>query len=35
MGGRIAISEFDAMVPKSLKYVIIGAETAKEIRLTE
>jgi len=35
MGGRIPRSEFDAMVPKSLKYVIIGAETAREIRLTE
>jgi len=35
MGGRIALSEFDAIVPKSLKYVIIGAETAKEIRLTD
>ncbi len=33
MGGRIAVSEFDAMVPKSLRYVIIGAETAGEIRL--
>ena len=33
MGGRIAVSEFDAMVPKSLKYVIIGAQTAEEIRL--
>ena len=35
MGGRIALSEFDAIVPQSLKYVIIGAETAKEIHLTE
>jgi hypothetical protein len=34
MGGRIAVSEFDAMVPKSLKYVVIGARTAAEIRLT-
>ncbi|HSD68334.1 MAG TPA: hypothetical protein VLB07_02220 [Woeseiaceae bacterium] len=33
MGGRIAVSEYDAMVPKSLRYVIIGAETASEIRL--
>lgn len=33
MGGRIAISEFDAMVPKSLKYAVIGAKTAEEIRL--
>jgi hypothetical protein len=35
MGGRIAQSEIDAMIPKSLKYVVIGAETAREIRLTE
>jgi hypothetical protein len=35
MGGRIAISESDAMVPKNLKYVIIGADTAREIRLQE
>jgi len=33
MGGRIAVSEFDAMVPKSLKYVIIGTQTAAEIKL--
>lgn len=33
MGGRIAVSEFDAMVPKSLRYVIIGTATAGEIRL--
>ncbi len=33
MGGRIAVSEFDAMVPKSLKYVVIGEQTAREIRL--
>jgi hypothetical protein len=33
MGGRIAVSEFDAMVPKNLRYVIIGTETAGEIRL--
>lgn len=35
MGGRIALSDFDAMVPKSLKYVIIGADTAREIRLID
>jgi hypothetical protein len=35
MGGRIAQSEVDAMVPKSLRYVVIGPETAKEIRLTK
>jgi len=33
MGGRIAESEFDAIVPKSLKYVVIGDQTAREIRL--
>ena len=33
MGGRIALSEEDAMIPKSLRYVVIGAETATEIRL--
>ena len=33
MGGRIALSEVDAMIPKSLKYVIIGEETATEIHL--
>jgi hypothetical protein len=34
MGGRIAQSEVDAMMPGSLRYVVIGPETAKEIRLT-
>ena len=33
MGGRIALSEIDAMVPMSLKYVVIGDQTAREIRL--
>lgn len=33
MGGRIAISRTDALVPKNLDYVTIGAETAREIRL--
>lgn len=33
MGGRIAISAHDAVVPKSLKYVVIGDRTAQEIRL--
>jgi hypothetical protein len=33
MGGRIAISDGDAIVPQSLKYVVIGARTAQEIRL--
>ncbi len=35
MGGRIAVSEFDAMVPMSLKYVVIGDQTAREIRLID
>lgn len=33
MGGRIALSELDAVVPMSLKYVVIGDLTAQEIRL--
>ena len=33
MGGRIAISRTDAMVPKNLNYVTIGTQTAEEIRL--
>ena len=33
MGGRIAYSEFDARIPKSLKHVIIGKLTATEINL--
>ncbi len=33
MGGRIAISTTDAMVPKNLSFVTIGARTAEEIRL--
>lgn len=33
MGGRIALSETDAVVPKSLRYAIIGAQTATEIGL--
>ncbi|MDJ0813137.1 MAG: hypothetical protein QNJ23_05375 [Woeseiaceae bacterium] len=35
MGGRIALAEDDAVVPKSLRYVVIGPLTAHEIRLTE
>jgi hypothetical protein len=35
MGGRIAVSDSDAMVPKSLEYVVIGTQTAREIRLTD
>ncbi|MCK5325287.1 MAG: hypothetical protein KAJ57_04740 [Woeseiaceae bacterium] len=35
MGGRIALAEDDAVVPKSLGYVVIGPLTAQEIRLTD
>ncbi len=35
MGGRIAISRSDALVPKNLDYVTIGEETAREIRLID
>lgn len=35
MGGRIAQSEFDAMIPKSLRYVVIGPKTAEEVRLID
>ncbi len=33
MGGRIAIAADDAIIPQSLKYVVIGPLTASEIRL--
>jgi hypothetical protein len=33
MGGRIPIDELDAVIPKSLKYVVIGDKTASEIQL--
>ena len=35
MGGRIPVSTTDAMIPKNLKFVIIGTRTAEEIRLIE
>lgn len=35
MGGRIALAEDDAIVPKSLEYVVIGPATAGEIRLLD
>jgi hypothetical protein len=35
MGGRIAVSEREAMIPKSLRYVVIGPDTASEIRLAD
>ena len=34
MGGRIAIAADEALVPASLDYVVIGAQTAREIRLS-
>lgn len=33
MGGRIARSADDAVIPQSLKYVVIGGQTAEEINL--
>ena len=33
MGGRIARSDDDAIIPQSLKYVVIGDATAAEIQL--
>ena len=33
MGGRIALSDDDAMIPQSLKFVVIGDATAAEIQL--
>ncbi|MDH5260091.1 MAG: hypothetical protein OEX74_01610 [Gammaproteobacteria bacterium] len=35
MGGRIALAEDDAVIPKTLKYAVIGALTASEINLSE
>lgn len=35
MGGRIALSELDAVIPESLRYVVIGPRTAEEIRLAQ
>jgi hypothetical protein len=35
MGGRIALAADDAVVPKSLKYAVIGPLTASEIRLID
>ena len=35
MGGRIALSEADAIIPKNLSYVTIGEATAREIRLLD
>jgi hypothetical protein len=35
MGGRIAEAPDDAVIPRSLRYVLIGPETASEIRLID
>jgi len=35
MGGRIALAENDSVIPKSLKYAVIGPKTAREINLIE
>lgn len=35
MGGRIPVSTTDAMIPDNLKLVVIGAQTAQEIRLID
>lgn len=35
MGGRIALAEDDSVIPKSLKYAVIGPLTASEINLSE
>ena len=35
MGGRIALAENDAVIPKSLEFALIGPLTASEINLTE
>jgi hypothetical protein len=35
MGGRIALAADDAVIPKSLKYAVIGALTASEINLSD
>jgi hypothetical protein len=35
MGGRIARAADDAIIPQSLKYVLIGPVTAAEIRLSD
>lgn len=35
MGGRIALADDDSVIPKSLKYAVIGTLTASEINLSE
>ena len=35
MGGRIALAQDDSVIPKSLKYAVVGSQTASEINLSE
>jgi hypothetical protein len=35
MGGRIALTKNDSIIPKSLKYAVIGPLTAREINLSQ
>ena len=35
MGGRVPLSPEDAAIPRGLKHVVIGPETALEIRLID
>ncbi|MDX1516173.1 MAG: hypothetical protein R3288_05005 [Woeseiaceae bacterium] len=35
MGGRVALAEDDAVIPKSLQFAVIGQQTASEIKLTD
>ena len=35
MGGRIAVAKDDSVIPRSLKYAVIGSMTAAEIRLAK
>jgi hypothetical protein len=35
MGGRIALAENDAVIPKGLRFAVIGPLTASEIRLLD
>jgi hypothetical protein len=35
MGGRIALAADDAVIPKSLRYTVVGPTTAQEVGLTD
>ena len=35
MGGRIALAKDDSVIPKSLRYAVIGPLTANEINLID